>query len=79
MSNQRGSIVIGTIIFLVIVYCLLLLASMRGCGYAGYRNGYAYRPSFFYWGGPGYYGGPSVRTGSPGGPSPVGKGPGTGK
>jgi hypothetical protein len=79
MSNQRGSIVLGAIIFLVLIYFLLFFASMRGCGYAGYRHGYAYRPSFFYWGGPSYYGGPSVRTGSTGGPSPVGKGPGTGK
>ena len=79
MLNQRGSIVFGVIVSLVVIYALLFLTSLRGCGYAGYRNGLAYRPSLFYWGGPTYYGGPSVRTGSPGGPTHVGGGPGTGK
>jgi len=52
---------------------------MGGWGYAGYYRGTTYHPSFLYFGGPRYYTGPSVRTGSVGGSSPIGRGPSAGK
>ena len=73
MKNQSGSLVIGLVVILAVFFIFLLSMSFRGCGYAGYR-GYGYGPSFFYWGGPRYYPGPSVRTGSTGGPSHRGGG-----
>lgn len=66
------------IVVLVLFYSLILYASTIGWGYAGYR-GFYYGPSFWYWGGPRYYIGPSVRSGSIGGPGHRGGGPGSGK
>ena len=73
------------------IYATAYAASMRGYGYVGHntyreddgRYRYGGGPSFFYFGGSRYYGsGPSwgsVRSGSPGGPSVRGGGPGAGK
>ena len=73
-NNERGFVVIGTVIVLAIVFFFLLSLSFRGWGYAGYR-GYHHGPSFFYMGGPRYYpSSPSVRTGSRSGPSHTGGG-----
>jgi hypothetical protein len=79
MNNQKGSIVIVVLIILAVLYAFLFFLSYRGWGYAGYYNRHHYGPSFWYWGGPRYYTGASVRTGSYGGPSHVGGGPGAGK
>ena len=60
-------------------YFALMPFASNGYGYAGY-GGYHRGPSFFYWGSPRYYGtGRSVRSGSIGGSSVRGGGPGVGK
>jgi len=79
MRRQRGSVVLGLIVILAALYFLILYFSMGGWGYAGYYRGTSYHPSFWYFGGPRYYSGPSVRTGSAGGPSHIGGGPSAGK
>lgn len=79
MNNQKGGVIIGVIIALVIFYFLLFSLSFRGWGYPAYFGGYAYGPSFWYFGGPRFYGTPSVRTGSTGGPNRRGGGPRFGK
>jgi hypothetical protein len=79
MRSQRGSVVLGLIVILAVLYFLILRSSMGGWGYAGYYRGTTYYPSFWYFGGPRYYTGPSVRTGSVGGSSPIGRGPSAGK
>lgn len=79
LKNQRGGVFLGVIIVLVLVYVFLFSLSFRGWGYPGYYGGYAYGPSFWYFGGPRYYGSPSVRSGSTGGPSRRGGGPRAGK
>ena len=79
MYNQRGSVFLGLIVVLAILYFFLMSISLRGWGYAGYSRGYAYRSSFWYFGGAHYYGGPSVRSGSLGGPGYAGGGPSAGK
>jgi hypothetical protein len=78
MRSQRGSVVLGLIVILAVLYFLILRSSMGGWGYAGYHGGTSYRPSFWYFGGPHYYTGTSVRTGSTGGPS-TSRGPSAGK
>jgi len=55
----------GLTIFLIVFFLILLYLSTRGWGYCGYR-GYHYGPSWWYWGGPRYYTGRSLRTGSVG-------------
>lgn len=63
--------IIGAAVIFV-VYLLLFSFSAHGYGYPGY-NGYASGPSFLYLGGVGhYYGRPSMRTGSLGGPGRTG-------
>lgn len=79
MRSQRGSVVLGLIVILAALYFLILYFSTGGWGYAGYHGGTSYRPSFWYFGGPHYYTGTSVRTGSTGGPSHIGGGPAAGK
>jgi len=79
MKNQKGGIFLGVMIGLVLLYVLLFSMSFRGWGYPSYYGGYAYGPSFFYFGGPRYYGTPSVRSGSTGGTNRVGGGPRSGK
>ena len=79
MSNQKGGVFLGVIMVLVLLYVLLTLVSFRGWGYPGYYGGYAYGPSFWYFGGPRYYGTPSVRAGSTGGPNRLAGGPQSGK
>jgi len=80
IRNQTGGVLLGAIIVLVLVYFFLFSLSFRGWGYPSYYGGFAYGPSFWYFGGPRYYsGGPSVRSGSTGGPSRLGRGPGRGK
>lgn len=65
------------IIVIVIVFAALFVltysCSRNGYGYMGYY-GYYRGPSFFYWGGPSYFYGPSVRSGSLGGPGVRGGG-----
>lgn len=78
MRSQRGSVVLGLIVILAVLYFLILRSSMGGWGYAGYYRGATYYPSFWYFGGPRYYTGPSVRTGSVGMASTT-RGPGRGK
>ena len=63
---------------LAVVYIFLMAFSFRGWGYPGYR-GYSRGGSFFYWGGPRYYPGTSVRGGSIGGSRALGGGPRAGK
>lgn len=72
-DQQSGSIVIGAIVILALMYLGAFFFAMRGWGYQGYY-GYRRGPSFFYWGGPTTYHGPSVRQGSLGGPSHRGGG-----
>ena len=79
MFGQRGTIVLWLVVVLAGFYFFLFYLSIGGWGYAGYRHNTAYTPSFWYWGGPHYYAGPSVRAGSPGGPSHLGGGPRAGK
>ncbi len=79
MRNQRGSAVMGVIIALAVVFFVIVFLSVRGWGYPGYYYGRIHQPSFWYWGGPGYYDSPSVRTGSVRGPSHRGGGPKAGK
>ncbi|MFQ5544231.1 MAG: hypothetical protein ACE5FY_07775 [Nitrospiria bacterium] len=79
MKNQKGGVFLGVLIGLVVLYLLLFSLSFRGWGYPSYYGGYAYGPSFWYFGGPRYYGTPSVRTGSTGGRNRVGGGPRSGK
>jgi len=59
-------------------YSALFIPSLNGYGYAGY-GGFHRGPSFFYWGGMNTYQGPSVRSGSRGGPGVRGGGPHGGK
>jgi len=79
MKNQKGGIFLVVMIVLVLLYFLLFSMSFRGWGYPSYYGGYAYGPSFWYFGGPRYYGTPSVRRGSTGGTNRVGGGPRSGK
>lgn len=80
LNNQKGSVFLGVIIVLVLFYVFLFSLSFRGWGYPSYYGGYSYGPSFWYFGGPRYYrSGPSLRSGSTGGPDRVGRGPGRGK
>ena len=65
LGNDRGFSTILLLIILAVIYIVLFSWSSRGWGYMGYR-GYRYGPSFWYWGGPSYHYGESVRTGSPG-------------
>lgn len=67
-----------TLLGLAIVYLIAMPFGCRGCGYAGY-GGFHRGPSFFYWGGVPTFHGPSVRTGSVGGPGFRGGGPRGGK
>lgn len=79
MRGQRGGVVLWLIVVLAVFYFFFLFHSMRGWGYAGYYDAYATQPSFWYWGGPHYYAGPSIRAGSTGGPAHMGGGPRAGK
>jgi len=67
MKNKKG---IGMIQWVIIIlsglFIISLFASWNGWGYPGY-NGYYHGGSWFYWGGPQTYYGPSVREGSMGG------------
>lgn len=58
---------------LALAYFFLFSLASSGYGYAGY-HGYAHGPSFWYFGGPHYYHGASVRNGSLGGPGGRGSG-----
>lgn len=78
MGNERGSVIIGLISFLAILYMLLFYVGCNGYGYMGYY-GYRRGPSLWYLGGPRVYHTPHVRTGSIGGPKQRGGGFGGGK
>lgn len=77
-NKQSGSIVIGLVVVMVIVYAFILMISMRGWGYMGY-GGYHRGPSFMYWGGPSIHHSQNVRDGSLGGPNNQGGGYSGGK
>lgn len=75
VRKQRGGVVIGLLVGLVVIYFLGYMLSARGWGYPGYAardrtdNRYHYS-SFsrgYYWGGPSIYQERSVRDGSVGG------------
>ncbi|MFV2055164.1 MAG: hypothetical protein ACC707_01810 [Thiohalomonadales bacterium] len=66
-NRQTGAGLLFLIIGMAVLFFALMSFSLRGWGYAGY-GGFGYGPSFFYFGGPSYYSGRSVRTGSIGGP-----------
>jgi len=78
MGKTKLAMII-TAVVLGIVYFGLFPSANAGWGYASPHRG----PSFFYmgyWGGPRYYSsGPSVRSGSTGGPAHKGRGPSAGK
>ncbi len=57
----------------VAFFFLVYSCARDGYGYMGY-HGYYRGPSFFYFGGPRYYYGPSLRAGSVGGPGVRGGG-----
>ncbi len=78
LRNQRGSVVIIVVAILVCIYIFGFFISRQGWGYTGYY-GYHHGPSFWYFGGPNYYRGASVRSGSVSGPSHVGGGLSGGK
>ncbi len=78
LNNASGSVVIVVVVVLVLVYLVSFRFASRGWGYTGYY-GYHRGPSIWYWGGPSTYHGPSVRTGSTGGPAHRGGGLGGGK
>lgn len=65
-------------VILMLLYMVAMPMSCRGWGYPGYY-GYHRAGSFWYMGGPSYYPGQSVRTGSAGGPGHRGGGPRGGK
>ena len=77
-NKQSGSAPIGLIIGMVVVFIILLMFGMRGCGYMGY-GGYHRSPSFGYWGGPSIHQSRSTRDGSLGGPNNRGGGYSGGK
>lgn len=66
------------VIALAMLYFGLFPVASNGFGYAGY-GGYHHGPSFWYWGGPRYYPGSSVRAGSLTGPGARGGGIHAGK
>ena len=78
MNNERGSVTVGLMAFLGILYVLLFYVAFNGYGYMGY-HGYHRGPSFWYWGGPRVYHDPYVRTGSVGNQGRRGGGFGSGK
>lgn len=78
MSNEKGSVTVGVMVGLGVLYVVLLLAARNGYGYMGY-HGYHRGPSFFYWGGPSVYHDPYVRNGSVGNSGRRGGGFGSGK
>lgn len=63
---------------LLVIYYSLFSYSSAGYGYAGYGGHYG-APSFWYFGGPSYYSGRSIRSGSPSGPGGRGAGLSYGK
>lgn len=65
-GRQSGSVFIGLLVGMVVVYLLVMMLSLRGWGYMGY-GGYHHGPSFMYWGGPSIYHSRNVRNGSVGG------------
>jgi hypothetical protein len=73
MGNQRGGVLLSMLVILGVIYMGAFYLGQRGWGYTGYY-GYRSGPSFMYWGGPPMYYGPSVRTGSVGGPDHRGGG-----
>jgi hypothetical protein len=78
LNNSGGGVMIIVAGVLVVFYLMAFSFGSRGWGYSGYY-GYHRGPSFFYWGGPSMFHGPSVRTGSTGGPGHRGGGLGGGK
>lgn len=71
-QEHRTTIIVGLV--LTLIYFGLFSCSTDGYGYMGY-DGYDSDPSFFYWGGTGYYyPSQTVRSGSPGGPGVRGGG-----
>ena len=73
MGNKRGGVLLAMLVILGVIYMGAFYFGQRGWGYTGYY-GYHAGPSFWYWGGPPIYYGPSVRTGSVGGPDHRGGG-----
>ncbi len=68
MNAWTSPLVPAFLLFAILGYGALFIPSLRGYGYAGH-GGFHRGPSFFYWGGVSTYHGPSVRSGSLGGPS----------
>lgn len=78
MNRFQKGFIIAVVVVLILVFLMIYRLSAAGWGYAGYY-GYRTGPSFWYFGGPSYYTSRSVRSGSVGGPSHLGGGPGRGK
>jgi hypothetical protein len=78
--RQSGSALLSILLIvgLTAMFLMLLRMSTSGWGYTGYA-GYHRGPSFWYWGGPSVYTGPSVRSGSVSGPGNTGGGYSGGK
>jgi len=75
-KTKKAAIILSAV--LGVTYLGLISKAASGYGYAGH-NGYSSGPSFFYWGGPMIYSNRSARSGSIGGSSVRGGGPGSGK
>lgn len=76
--NSTTKLQLICVVILGVGYFSLFPPATKGYGYAGY-GGYNSGPSFWYFGGPNFYGEPRNLAGSIGGSNPLGGGPGSGK